>query len=186
MTRTAVFIVGAPAAGKTTLARRLLRFPSERSAAHVAVTARPLPLFTVTRSAPWVCAAGHYTGATFDGADRVPYHGAAAALEHWRETYSRLPGVLSIFDGDRFSHTNAIRYVMKNADRVVCVLLRAPDEVLAERRAARDWNPNPAWLLGRATKAQRVFESFEDPDRVELDGTAEYELPAFLGVNENV
>jgi len=149
--RTALWIVGAPAVGKTTLARALLG---------------PRP-YTLIGPPKWTCAgrtiaAGHYEGKTFDGADSVPYNGVLPALYYWQVTFAPVV-TLTIFDGDRFSYTKAVEFVRAHVDRVACVYVAAPScAELERRRAERNWNPDPRWLKGRDTKAKRFAISFTD------------------------
>lgn len=150
MTRLALFVVGAPGVGKTTLVRRMLGFP------YVAVTQKPDPKWTLSDDHRTI-AAGHYIGGTFDGADTIAYNGAAAALDFWEAEC--LECQLTIFDGDRFSHGSALTRVAQRA-RVVAVYLTASDELLTTRRAERGSRQNASWMRGRATKAQRFFELF--------------------------
>jgi hypothetical protein len=156
VSRVALWLVGPPAAGKTTLARSFLGFDDGRQNELVLVPKPKWTLFDFGR----VVAAGHYTGATFDGADKVPYHGAREALEYWlRELQPRAE--LTIFDGDRFSNDAAVAYVSRYVDRVEVRYVDAAPDVLAARRAARNWDPNQAWVKGRVTKAQRFAERWK-------------------------
>lgn len=139
-----LFIVGPPGVGKTTLVRELLNPDSYFV---------QKPKWTV---GPSVCAAGHYMGSTFDGADTVPYNGARACLEYWeRELSDR---VLTIFDGDRFSNRTALEFL--NGRDLRCLHLTAPDELLEARRLARGSNQDATWLKGRVTKAQNFASAF--------------------------
>ncbi len=149
---TALFIVGPPAAGKTTLARQLLG-----DVTHLVAK----PKWTIGDR---VCAAGHYTGDTFDGADRVGYNQVADTLGYWRDNIAPT-AKLTIFDGDRFSYVGAVKYVAQHCKRVCCVFVDADEWVLAPRRAARNWAPDPTWLKGRETKAARFYFLFPEADR---------------------
>jgi hypothetical protein len=92
-----VWVVGEPGVGKTTLVREgLLEDDMELVGP---------PKWTVGQA---VAAAGHYSGGKFDGADTVPYNGAAAALDYWATRLHTFP--LTIFDGDRFSNDNAVKF----------------------------------------------------------------------------
>lgn len=151
-----LWIVGPPGVGKTTLARQIL------GTVHALV---PRPKLTL--AAQWV-AAGHYSGATFDGADTVPYNGAAQVLDLWTERFFNLPLLL---DGDRFSNAACVGRVRRAGARTVCLLLDATDEVLAHRRALRGSHQDPIWLAGRATKARRFFQLFEEGERLSVDAS---------------
>ncbi len=142
---TVLFIVGPPGAGKTTLVRRLLDPGSQLIAA---------PKWTV---GPRVCAAGHYSGGTFDGADTVPYNGVQLALAYWESCLAAVP--LTILDGDRFSHAGVTSWFAGRAS-LACLHLTTDDAVLGERRALRGSSQSPAWMKGRSTKAARFADSF--------------------------
>ena len=154
----AVFLVGAPGVGKTAVARVLL------GAGPWTLVLKPK--WTVGSG---VCAAGHYTGSAFDGADTVPYSGARDAVAYWRSEL--LPAArLTIFDGDRFSDEGSLERVLAAGVSVRVVLLKAPPLVLAERRAARGSQQNESWMRGRATKAERFAQL--DPEALVLAAAA--------------
>jgi ABC-type Mn2+/Zn2+ transport system ATPase subunit len=75
---TIVWLIGAPGAGKTTLIRDLLQ-----AAKPSTVVTIHKPKWTLVNGV--LVLAGHYTGETFDGADRVAYNGVNAALDYWFE-----------------------------------------------------------------------------------------------------
>lgn len=155
----ALWIVGEPGVGKTTLVRALVG---------------GVP-FSFVENPKWSLAgdrfalAGHYKGGTFDGADTVPYNGVEAALSYWdsnlRERFS-----VTIFDGDRFSHDTAREFVSSRASAFV-VLLAAPPEVVAGRRRERGSNQSASWVAGRKTKSTRFFESTPNSKAIRLDST---------------
>ncbi len=110
---------------------------------------------------PGVVAAGHYTGEPFDGADTVPYNGVADALDFWLDNYSGYD--LTIFDGDRFSFKNAVKFFQDRVPEhtLVCVRFDGPaDERRAGRNAATGKAQNATWLKGRKTKAWNFFCDF--------------------------
>lgn len=154
---TVLFVVGAPGAGKTSMVRHLLGMqgPELPMGGYLV----PKPKWTVTGTA---CAAGHYTGGVFDGADTVPYNGALAALDYWHVKLRDLP--LTVLDGDRFSNQSTLTYLddLGLKSRLAVISVEAADAVLAERRAARGSAQNPTWMLGRGTKARNFLKLLQD------------------------
>lgn len=140
---TIVWLIGAPGAGKTTLVRSILNAakPSKVVEVHK-------PKWTIVNDV--LVLAGHYTGTTFDGADRVAYNGVNDALYYWFKSLSKYP--ITIFDGDRFSHEKVWR-AFEDHDRMV-VHLKASNETLNARRQSRGSNQNEIWLKGRASKVE--------------------------------
>jgi len=153
--RRVLFLVGPPGVGKTSVARRLIG-PDP--------ILIPKPKWTISQNGR-VTAAGHYTGATFDGSDTVPYNAAAQALDYW---IRHSKAEFTIFDGDRFSNQNAIITVEAaiGPDNVSCLYLGADPASLAERRAKRGSNQNVSWMAGRATKSANVAERFRGLGRL--------------------
>lgn len=149
----ALFVLGPPGVGKTTVIRQLVPSLLPRSGKTVTEIASPKWTITTDRTA----LAGHWRGTTFDGGDTVPYTGARAALEFWRDNIL-LKVDLTIFDGDRFSTKPSLEFIRETGVRVLGVHLGAADDVLAVRRAARASNQNETWLKGRVTKASNFAE----------------------------
>ena len=148
--------------GKTTVARLLLgRVESLVEK----------PKFTIAQHG---VAAGHYAGATFDGADTVPYNGAAQVLDLWRQLFKDRPFFL--LDGDRFSNANCLNAVRAEGVRVVVAHLDASTELLAERRKRRGSTQSESWMAGRATKAKRFAEMFPESDRLYLFADSQPEV----------
>ena len=140
----ALYVIGEPGVGKTTAIRELMKIDGAEIKREI-----EKPKWTIIGD---VALAGHYRGQTFDGGDTVPYTGASAALEYWREHI--LPtNKLTIFDGDRFSTQPSLDFLRACGVRVAGVLLVAPSEMTIARRAQRGSNQNATWLKGRITKA---------------------------------
>ena len=151
MNRLAIWVVGEPGAGKTHLVRQLL---GQRPACLVDGKVK----WTVSAYDSMV-AAGTYVGQPFDGADTVPYDGAKACLEFWRDAFPDKR--VTIFDGDRFSNLGVVEWVRQQVPDVECwvVLLETPPEVAQARRVARGSAQNATWVKGRATKAVRFYDA---------------------------
>ena len=161
--RRILWIVGPPGVGKTTFVRTLLDADGYLV---------QKPKWTVGEN---VCAAGHYTGGAFDGADTVPYNGAAACLDFWEKQLSTKR--VTIFDGDRFSNRKVIDWARAQAPlagqvgepvELRVLLMTAPKEILDARRAARGSKQAPSWMAGRETKAFRFAEMFQEKERLTL------------------
>jgi hypothetical protein len=106
-----------------------------------------------------VCAAGHYQGGKFDGADTVPYNGAVDCFNYWlHELGCKMR--LTILDGDRFSNEHMLNLWRSTGSTTHCIELTADEELLKVRRERRGSNQNESWMKGRATKARRFALKF--------------------------
>lgn len=152
-----LYVLGAPGVGKTTLVRELIIGRAEQAPdLQVVLTDPPHPKWTmVAMTRPCeMWAAGHYTGETFDGGDTVPYSGARAALEWWKDWPCR-PIPLTVLDGQRFATGPSLAFLRQHAGRAVIigVHLVARDAQLQARRQHRGSNQAPSWIKGATTGA---------------------------------
>jgi len=150
----AIWIVGEPGVGKTTLVRAIV--------GDVPLELVPNQKWTIARD---FVLAGHYTGGTFDGGDTVS-HDVGPTLTYWEANLLWRP--YTIFDGDRFSDMNKKTRIDESADPYV-VLLLAPEEVVEARRKQRGSNQNATWLKGRKTKSAKFANYFPTERRLVLD-----------------
>lgn len=100
-----------------------------------------------------VCAAGHYKGELFDGADTIPYNGARDVLEWWSRQFIHWP--LTIFDGDRMSTKGTLEFLERFNAKRTAILLKADYLTLTARRIDRGSCQDPSWVKGRETKSER-------------------------------
>jgi len=166
MQRTALWVVGEPGVGKTTLVRHLIKFGR---------TVMKPKWHLGTYGEHIAAAAGHYNGQPFDGADTIPYNGGTVALDYWAKN---LVGNvdLTIFDGDRLSNEPTLKRAeevagfMRNVGglRLCAVLLYGDEWKLAARREKRS-EQDITWVRGRRTKAANFARQFTD--RIELNTT---------------
>ncbi len=156
-----LFLVGPPGVGKTTLTRSML------SLGDATTTLVASPKWTLVPSA---CAAGHYTGGTFDGADTVPYNGVAASLSFWEQRLMR-EKEMTVLDGDRFSNLKVVEFFRERVEKVFCAHVTADQEVIDARRKQRGSNQNATWMKGRVTKSTNFAKLFPDDLRIDLDAT---------------
>lgn len=146
-----LFLLGSPGVGKTSLARRLLWSGGREP------TLMYRPKWSFTDS---VCAAGHYKGELFDGADTIPYNGARDVLESWSHRFIHWP--LTIFDGDRMSTKGTLEFLERFNTPRVAILLKANPSSLSARRTVRGSDQDPSWIKGRETKSDRFAQLIEN------------------------
>mgnify|MGYP003640436738 CR=1 FL=1 len=153
---TAIFVVGPPGVGKTSAVRILLG----GSYTNFTHPDTKKVKWCFQDGGPYVFA-GHYGKGTFDGADTVPNDGWVPCMEYWEEKILPQEGItVTVFDGDRFSHGNCVKFLEDRGVRVLCAHLTASDEVMDARRKQRGSDQNPTWLKGRVSKARNFAQRF--------------------------
>lgn len=171
MKRRAVFIVGEPGIGKTTIIRESLKKLREP-----AIWAKPK--WTVWNGPECrIVGAGHYTGDVFDGADRVGYNQTATQIDSLGYFEEAFGDFVVFFDGDRFSHDGSLKQLDERGYELNCLLLEDAPLALS-RRASRGTGQNEKWVGGRRTKAARFFHKFADGNK--FRGTPDESARDFL------
>lgn len=162
MTRSLVYLIGAPGSGKTTLTAALF--------AGVPAEVRREPFLHVVRPG------GVEVGGPrdlkyardanlqgFGGTDALPMNVQPRVLPF----LATGPWEVAFGEGDRLANERFFFAAVRANWRVEVILLDTPAAVCAARRLSRGSTQNEAWLRGRATKVARLAEWA----RVRLDGT---------------
>lgn len=174
MPPTMVYLIGPPAAGKSTLMAALTgdctRSPQARPVGHDLLLPPLLP------NPLWADAAelGHRRD-SFAGTDALPL-GVQPAAVAW---ISERPYGLILGEGDRLANLGFITAAHTAGYRIHVLALDAPTALLDARCAARGSTQNQSWRTGRATKHQRLAAHLEQAPGVHLA-----RLPAHLPVAE--
>ena len=153
---TIFYIVGAPASGKTTLVRSFLDMKS--------IVLIDKPKITICKS---VCAAGHYSGGKFDGADTIPYNQDLKTANYMAKK-NFFNASIVFLDGDRMSNKRVKKFLSDY--QVNCIFIDISMETHLERARKRGSNQNMTWVKGRFTKSKRFYESFPKDRRIKLNG----------------
>lgn len=173
--RRAIWIVGEPGVGKTTLVRNWLN--------GLKLTVREeRPKHELYRNGS-VFVAGHYVGGKFDGADTLPISDIKPLRELWRTKYSSC--AISIFDGDKFGSAASMEMARSENAQCQVILLVAGSAFVAARRAARGTVQNGTWVAGRKTKSANFASLFPPGDAfvidAEVEGDAQNKFNKLLG-----
>lgn len=170
---TVLWVVGEPGVGKTTFSRSLL---ASYGPLRVEIAKPKWTIFHPEdpeglpghRPATACAAVGSWKGDKFDGGDTVPPSDILPALGLYAERFAGRgevrPYRLVLFDGAKFSNSNAIHFIRKSLaeagtfldSRLVCVHIVGPTSAAAGRaaRVAAGARPqNESWVRGRRTAA---------------------------------
>lgn len=151
MSRELVYLIGAPAAGKSTLMAELTARADRYGCSY------PLPHQVLADPA---------TGETlavelgrqrlqFPGTDTLAMNISPAACAWLRGETAPQPAVV-LAEGDRLAHRGFLDAAAAGGYMVTVAYLDAPPEVLTDRCAARGSAQNTSWRAGRGTKALRL------------------------------
>lgn len=187
MTKTAVYLIGPPGAGKSSVLRTAVKDLTPREAfwessvwSFIGKTGKRLG-----------CSYLVYPGGIELGRLREPHSGTDAlpmdAVIYAEEIVSALrPGVI-IAEGSRLANRRFLDHLWAEEYALTIVSLDAPDDVLAARRAARAELrqvrlQKPEWVKGQTTKMRRLAQDYRDRQE---DGITVLDLDATASVEEN-
>lgn len=145
-----VYLIGAPAAGKSTLMAAITH------RCHRAARARPFAHDVLISLDGAIVGAelGRRRGA-FSGTDALSMSVSPLACKF--VAGALFPLVLG--EGDRLAHLKFLDAAADAGTDVYVVYLDADRALLDQRAAARGSDQNAAWRSGRATKARRLYEA---------------------------
>lgn len=146
-----LYLVGPPAAGKSTLMAELTR-GCQRTQLKDPIAHQGL---IDPATGLMVGAELGRARADFPGTDTLPMGVSPLACDWLRSGHA--PGFV-LAEGDRLAHMGFLMAAAEGGYRVTVGLLCAPPEVLDARCAARGSTQNEAWRRGRGTKATRLAD----------------------------
>lgn len=166
--RHALYVVGPPGAGKTTLVGALTRGWNG--------TAARLPVAHTLYEEPGVVELGAKRENGFSGTDALGMTAVVPASAWVQEPANPItaPASLLLAEGDRLAVDRFFEALLAGGWDLCVAHLAVPSEVAAERRARRAERlgielQNPGWVKGRETKVERLVERWAERV-VEIDG----------------
>jgi hypothetical protein len=143
-----IYVVGCPGAGKTTLVRELtkncLRYEVKRNPVYEALLNKTGDVVALE--------VGKRKG-TFSGTDALPMDVHPKAVE-W---IGHAPFPLVLGEGMRLGTTGFLAAAREVGYNVHLIYLHAPQELAAQRRAARGTSQSESWIKGAATRAENLY-----------------------------
>jgi hypothetical protein len=153
-----LYLIGAPGSGKTSVLRGALA-----PAASVEVVNLP-PRMTFYDGGALV-QIGEDRGGAFAGTDLLSMSAQPRTLVALRDHgFERV-----VAEGDRLANNKFFTTVREFGYELDVVYVDTPEQVAAQRRAARGSKQDPTWLRGRRTKVERLAATWAT---TRLDGTA--------------
>lgn len=143
-----VYLIGPPAAGKSTLMAALTQGCARRHVPHPIGHDELLDGATGARLAVEL----GRRRPSHPGTDALPMNVAPAA----RSYLAGRPAALVLAEGDRLAHLGFLDAASRAGYRVTAVYLEVPERVLDARCVARGTTQNGPWRTGRATKARNL------------------------------
>jgi dephospho-CoA kinase len=156
-------LIGEPATGKTTLARRLL------SKLSPGVSFKQGLVVGSKHEAEKIIVLGDYeTSNIFAGTDRLSMAASPAVEWYIQQLAVSQKGWSVFFEGDRLTNYKFLDAVKKTSDLKIFVL-EASEELKKERHSLRGDSQSETFLKSRKTKIERIKKVH--PDFVPIDST---------------
>lgn len=164
-----VYVIGVPAAGKSSLLRAILPAP-------MAFRVKPFAHVLYGTEGRVTAAQLGAPHPRFPGTDRLSMAVQRVAVE-WLAT---CPAPLVIGEGDRLSTRPFLEAMALHATDAVVLWLDVPPEVAEKRCRARGSTQSDTWMRGRRTKVSRLAAAL--PNVTRIDGTQPPEIVASLAI----
>jgi len=148
-------LIGEPAAGKSTVFRKLIATLGGSS-----IQKQGLVTYTLYHDDK-VIVAGIYDEQVFSGTDRLS-KGVGPQFREWIAQKNENPewdGWTFYWEGERFSNSKFFDFFRDECSDVTIYYLTADEKTLNERNANRS-NQNPSWRKGMATRMRNLREGY--------------------------
>ena len=148
-------LIGEPAAGKSTVFRKLIATLGGSS-----IQKQGLVTYTLYHDDK-VIVAGIYDEQVFSGTDRLS-KGVGPQFREWIAQKNENPewdGWTFYWEGERFSNSKFFDFFRDECSDVTIYYLTADEKTLTERNANRS-NQNPSWRKGMATRMRNLREGY--------------------------
>jgi len=151
----AIFIIGVPGTGKTTLTRQIMKRLAAKADGYTVSDQVPLIPFNHYRlpDVSWkVLGKFSEVPTTYaEGTDKMSM-GCQPRFNNWVD----LQHANLLIEGDRLANMKSVKALQNANYEITAFVLVAPPEVLAARYEERGSNQSPTFLKGRATKVKNL------------------------------